>query len=84
VVRHGSSVTAPHWALWFPNGQWDAENIGVAPGWSGLLRWGRAPRNGMREHQGGRCDGGWKMLDRGARSRAEGNIRSDKSKMQQH
>ena len=27
----GSSVTAPHWALWFPNGKWDVENIGVSP-----------------------------------------------------
>ena len=24
-------VTAPHWALWFPNGKWDVENAGVAP-----------------------------------------------------
>jgi tricorn protease len=32
----GSSVTAPHWALWFPNGKgdagaWAVENIGVSP-----------------------------------------------------
>jgi tricorn protease len=27
----GGSVTAPHWALWFPNGKWDVENVGVAP-----------------------------------------------------
>jgi tricorn protease len=27
----GGAVTAPHWALWFPNGKWDVENNGVAP-----------------------------------------------------
>jgi tricorn protease len=27
----GGSVTAPHWALYFPNGKWDVENVGVAP-----------------------------------------------------
>ncbi len=27
----GGSVTAPHWALYFPNGKWDVENAGVAP-----------------------------------------------------
>lgn len=27
----GGTVTAPHWALWFPNGKWDVENKGVAP-----------------------------------------------------
>ncbi len=27
----GGSVTAPHWALWFPSGKWDVENAGVAP-----------------------------------------------------
>ena len=27
----GGTVTAPHWALWFPNGKWDVENRGVAP-----------------------------------------------------
>lgn len=27
----GGAVTAPHWALWFPNGKWDVENQGVAP-----------------------------------------------------
>jgi tricorn protease len=27
----GGGVTAPHWALWFPNGKWDVENNGVAP-----------------------------------------------------
>jgi tricorn protease len=27
----GSTVTAPHMALWFPNGKWDVENIGVSP-----------------------------------------------------
>jgi len=24
-------VTAPHWAIWFPNGKWDVENHGVPP-----------------------------------------------------
>jgi tricorn protease len=27
----GGRVTAPHLAIWFPNGKWDVENIGVAP-----------------------------------------------------
>jgi tricorn protease len=27
----GGSVTAPHWALYFPSGKWDVENEGVAP-----------------------------------------------------
>src|SRR5262249_39213033 len=27
----GGMVTAPHLALWFPNGKWDVENIGVSP-----------------------------------------------------
>ena len=31
TLLDGSSVTAPHWALWFPNGKCDVENIGVAP-----------------------------------------------------
>ena len=31
ALLDGSSVTAPHWALWFPNGKWDVENIGVSP-----------------------------------------------------
>src|SRR5262249_35151604 len=28
----GGGVTAPHWALWFPTGQGEGENRGVAPG----------------------------------------------------
>jgi tricorn protease len=27
----GGSVTAPHWAIWFPTGEWEVENRGVAP-----------------------------------------------------
>jgi len=27
----GGGVTAPHWAIWFPNGRWEVENRGVAP-----------------------------------------------------
>jgi tricorn protease len=27
----GGSVTAPNWWIWFPNGKWDVENVGVAP-----------------------------------------------------
>ncbi|MBS0261875.1 MAG: PD40 domain-containing protein [Planctomycetes bacterium] len=27
----GGAVTAPRWAIWFPNGRWDVENRGVAP-----------------------------------------------------
>ena len=27
----GGSVTAPHMGIWFPNGKWDVENVGVAP-----------------------------------------------------
>jgi tricorn protease len=27
----GGGVTAPRWAIWFPNGRWDVENRGVAP-----------------------------------------------------
>jgi tricorn protease len=27
----GGMVTAPNWALWFPNGKWDVENAGVKP-----------------------------------------------------
>jgi tricorn protease len=27
----GGLVTAPRWAIWFPNGRWDVENRGVAP-----------------------------------------------------
>src|SRR5205823_6908072 len=27
----GGGVTAPHWAIYFPNGKWDVENAGVAP-----------------------------------------------------
>jgi tricorn protease len=31
TLLDGGGVTAPHWALWFPNGRWDVENRGVAP-----------------------------------------------------
>jgi tricorn protease len=27
----GGTVTAPRWAIWFPTGQWEVENRGVAP-----------------------------------------------------
>jgi tricorn protease len=27
----GGAVTAPRWGIWFPNGRWDVENVGVAP-----------------------------------------------------
>ena len=27
----GGGVTAPHMAIWFPNGEWEVENRGVAP-----------------------------------------------------
>lgn len=27
----GGSVTAPNWAIYFPNGKWDVENVGVSP-----------------------------------------------------
>src|SRR5437764_4223751 len=27
----GGHVTAPNWAVWFPTGQWEVENRGVAP-----------------------------------------------------
>jgi tricorn protease len=27
----GGMVTAPHMAIWFPSGQWEVENHGVAP-----------------------------------------------------
>ncbi|HEY2783571.1 MAG TPA: PDZ domain-containing protein [Fimbriiglobus sp.] len=27
----GGTVTAPRWGIWFPDGQWDVENRGVAP-----------------------------------------------------
>jgi tricorn protease len=30
-LMDGGTVTAPRWALWFPNGRWDVENRGVAP-----------------------------------------------------
>jgi tricorn protease len=31
TLLDGGGVTAPHWAIWFPNGRWDVENRGVAP-----------------------------------------------------
>jgi tricorn protease len=31
TLLDGGMVTAPHLAIWFPNGQWDVENNGVAP-----------------------------------------------------
>jgi tricorn protease len=31
ALLDGGRVTAPHLAIWFPNGKWDVENIGVPP-----------------------------------------------------
>jgi tricorn protease len=31
TLMDGGSVTAPHMAIWFPSGQWEVENHGVAP-----------------------------------------------------
>jgi tricorn protease len=31
TLLDGGSVTAPRYGIWFPNGKWDVENIGVAP-----------------------------------------------------
>jgi tricorn protease len=31
VLMDGGTVTAPHAAFWFPSGQWEVENHGVAP-----------------------------------------------------
>jgi tricorn protease len=31
TLLDGGSVTAPHMAIWFPSGQWEVENHGVAP-----------------------------------------------------
>jgi tricorn protease len=45
----GGSVTAPHWALYGLDGQWDVENIGIAPDIEveqdpALVRQGRDPQ----------------------------------------
>jgi tricorn protease len=31
TLLDGGGVTAPQWAIWFPNGRWDVENRGVGP-----------------------------------------------------
>jgi tricorn protease len=31
TLLDGGTVTAPRWAIWFPNGRWDVENRGVPP-----------------------------------------------------
>jgi tricorn protease len=31
TLLDGGGVTAPHWAIWFPNGRWEVENRGVGP-----------------------------------------------------
>jgi len=30
-MRDGGTVTAPRMGIWFPNGKWDVENVGVSP-----------------------------------------------------
>jgi tricorn protease len=31
ILLDGGLVTAPRMGIWFPNGKWDVENVGVSP-----------------------------------------------------